>query len=141
MSHQIACIIHNPEIAKFIEIVLEHDQYDFRFFPNASTFVAEMTRYLPRIIVTERHFADGYDAKHLCELIRLHYRTPYIYIIMLSTSPALEDIESALSVGVDDYVLEPFFPQQIHARLMVARKWLAYLDSILAIQSPGPFEG
>lgn len=141
MSHQIACVIHNPEIAKYVEIVLQRDSYDFRFFPDASSFVADLTHFVPRIILTERHFADGYDAKHLCELIRLHYRTPYIYIIMLSTSPELLDIKSALAAGVNDYVIEPFFPQQIHARLMVAHNWLAYLDSILAIQSPGGFKG
>lgn len=134
-SAPIACVIRDEKVASYVRLTLEQFQYSFRIFTTATELVAEMAHWVPRVVITERHFDDDFHARHLCELIRTHYKIPYIYIILLSSSYVVEEIEAGLALGANDYMVEPFYPQQIHARLCVAFHWLAYLDQVLSIST------
>ena len=137
---EIVCVIRNEDVAAYLHLAMSKNGFEFQRFRTASEFVASLVHFVPRIVISKRHFEDDFHAKHMCEIIRTHYREPYVYMILLSSSHDLDDIQAALDAGFDDYMVEPFYPQQIHSRLMVARKWIHYLDQILSVQ-PGMRRG
>ena len=59
----------------------------------------------------ERGLKDGFD---LCRAIRQESDIP---IILLTVRDEEEDILRGLSIGADDYVLKPFSPRQLVARI------------------------
>jgi DNA-binding response OmpR family regulator len=54
---------------------------------------------------------NGFDA---CRRIRQQYRMP---IVMLSTKRQLEDRVTGLELGADDYIVKPFEPREMIARV------------------------
>jgi DNA-binding response OmpR family regulator len=42
----------------------------------------------------------------------------------------LDEIKTGLEAGVDDYLVKPHNPFQIRSRVLVAMRWLTYIDSI-----------
>ena len=55
--------------------------------------------------------ADGYD---VCKEIRKHNRTP---IIMLTAKGEVFDKVLGLELGADDYMVKPFDPKELMARV------------------------
>jgi DNA-binding response OmpR family regulator len=92
-----------------------------------------------RLVITDRHFTDDFDGLELVSRIRKANPLPYIYVLMRSVKSALEEIRTGLAAGVDDYLIRPHNPFQIRSRVMVAMRWLTYIDSI-TWKREGPVE-
>ncbi len=56
----------------------------------------------------------------LCERIRKAGYDHYIYLILISTRDSETSILRGLEGGVDDYIVKPVVPDQLHARLEIA---------------------
>ena len=91
-----------------------------------------------RIVVTERRFDFGVSGLELLGRIRAIQPWPYVYVVVMSSMNRIEEIEQGLEAGVDDYLLKPFNPIQLRARVLVALRWLSYLDSLVQDQTAGP---
>ncbi|VDR27295.1 Transcriptional regulatory protein walR [Raoultella terrigena] len=50
----------------------------------------------------------------LCQQIQRKYKTP---VILLTAKDALDDRVSGLEMGADDYVVKPFEPRELLARI------------------------
>jgi len=48
--------------------------------------------------------------------------TPFVYIVLLTTRSEKEDIVKALDAGVDDYIVKPFDPDELRARVNVGKR-------------------
>ena len=57
---------------------------------------------------------DGVTA---CREIRALSTEPYIYIIMLTARGETEDVVEAMNIGADDYMVKPFNPHELSARV------------------------
>ncbi len=66
----------------------------------------------------------GMDGMELVRQIRSDSRDkPYVYTILLTSRGEKEDVVKGLSeVGVDDYVVKPFEPDELRARLSVGER-------------------
>lgn len=106
------------------------DGFNVTTFPTAKgmweVFQARPTRF----VISERRFPDGFTGLELCRHIRQNFRLPYVYVVMFSTLNRLTEIKEALAAGADDYLVKPLTPVQVRARVMVGRRWLAYIDSL-----------
>lgn len=65
------------------------------------------------LIVLDVMLPDG-DGMQLCQQIQRHYRTP---VILLTARDALDDRVAGLERGADDYVVKPFEPRELLARI------------------------
>ncbi len=106
------------------------DGFNVSGFANASELWETFRLRPARVIMTERRFEFGLSGLELVSQIRRQQPWPYVYVVVFSRMTQLEEIEQGLEAGVDDYLLKPFNPVQLRARVLVGLRWLAYLDSL-----------
>jgi phosphoserine phosphatase RsbU/P len=62
------------------------------------------------------------DGLEVCTRVRRHARRPYIYLILLTAKAQREEIARGLEAGADDYVVKPFDPDELRARIKVGQR-------------------
>jgi diguanylate cyclase (GGDEF)-like protein len=67
----------------------------------------------------------------ICREIRARIDARTLYLIMLTSREAIEDIVSAFDAGADDYLTKPCNPQELKARIQVGMRSLELHDSLI----------
>ncbi len=85
-----------------------------------------------RFIILDRFFKNDASGLDFVKRIREQNLSPYVYILVRSTTERLGDVQEALAAGANDCVVvykihDPF---QIQSRILVGLRWLNYLDSL-----------
>lgn len=62
------------------------------------------------------------DGLEVCSAVRNRPNQPYIYLILLTAKSQKDEIASGLDAGADDYVIKPFDPDELRARLKVGQR-------------------
>lgn len=65
------------------------------------------------------------DGLTLCRKLRAEKRNDHLYIILITSKDAREDIIQGLNAGADDYVTKPFNHEELRARVNVGRRIIA----------------
>jgi DNA-binding response OmpR family regulator len=115
-----------------MEDTLVLDGFDVSTFPNAAALWERFQTRQARIVITDRRFGGGMTGVELARKIRKEFLLPYCYIVMLSTMNRIKEIEEGMAAGADDYIIKPHNPFQLRSRILVALRWLAYIDSLNA---------
>ena len=71
------------------------------------------------------------DGLEVCARVREHANRPYVYLVLLTAKSQKEEIAAGLQAGADDYVIKPFDPDELRARLTVGQRVVA-LERALA---------
>lgn len=62
------------------------------------------------------------DGLEVCRRVRALRDRPYIYLVLLTAKSHKEEIATGLEAGADDYVVKPFDPDELRARLKVGQR-------------------
>ena len=62
------------------------------------------------------------DGVELCQRVREQPDRPYIYLLLLTAKSQKDEIAAGLEAGADDYVVKPFDPDELRARLKVGQR-------------------
>jgi len=62
------------------------------------------------------------DGVEVCQQVRQNHKSPYIYLLMLTAKSQKDEIAAGLDAGADDYVIKPFDPDELRARLKVGQR-------------------
>jgi DNA-binding response OmpR family regulator len=65
------------------------------------------------------------DGLEVCRRVRARVGQPFTYILLLTAKNHKDELATALAAGVDEYVIKPFEPDELRARLNVARRVVA----------------
>lgn len=68
------------------------------------------------------------DGVTLCRKIRERENNKYIYIILLTAKDRKGDIIEGLNAGADDYMIKPFVPEELHARMRTGERVIGLED-------------
>lgn len=101
------------EIAELIKDYLEAEQYDVVISTDGKECLKLFREYHPQLIVLDI-MLPGLDGMEVCRTIRAESSIP---IIMLSAKKSEVDKIWGLGLGADDYVVKPFSPGEVVARV------------------------
>jgi len=62
------------------------------------------------------------DGVEVCQAVRGKVGQPYIYLLLLTAKSQKDEIAAGLDAGADDYVIKPFDPDELRARLKVGQR-------------------
>ena len=62
------------------------------------------------------------DGAEVCQRVRAHKDRPYVYLLLLTAKSQKEEVAAGLEAGADDYVIKPFDPDELRARLKVGQR-------------------
>ena len=62
------------------------------------------------------------DGAELCQRVRQQTGRSYIYLLLLTAKGQKDEIAEGLAAGADDYVVKPFDPNELRARLKVGQR-------------------
>lgn len=120
----------DPHIAELISLYLMKEGYDTKEVHSGREAVDEFPRYQPNLIMLDLMLPemDGYQ---VCSEIRKTSKTP---IIMLTAKGETFDKVLGLELGADDYIVKPFEPKEMIARVKaVLRRYDQTPDEISKI--------
>ncbi len=67
----------------------------------------------------------GLDGLDICRRVRSEPSRRHLYIILLTARSTRSDVIAGLDAGADDYLVKPFDPDELRARVHVGRRVLA----------------
>jgi sigma-B regulation protein RsbU (phosphoserine phosphatase) len=70
------------------------------------------------------------DGPGLCRRIRQDATTAHMYVILLTSRDSRADLVAGLESGADDYLIKPFDPEELRARLQVGVRVLALQERL-----------
>ena len=70
------------------------------------------------------------DGVELCHKIRGTGQTARMYVVLVTAKSRLQDVLDGFHAGADDYVLKPFHPSELRARVMVGSRIVGLQDAL-----------
>jgi len=103
----------DASLAEMLTIVLRQEGFDSRVCPRGDLALAEFRDYKPDVLLLDL-MLPGKDGIDVCKEIRAESGVP---IVMLTAKGDTVDVVVGLESGADDYVVKPFKPKELVARI------------------------
>jgi two-component system, OmpR family, response regulator MtrA len=100
-------------LAEMLTIVLRNEGFDSRVCANGDRALTEFRDYRPDVVLLDL-MLPGKDGIDVCKEIRAESGVP---IVMLTAKGDTVDVVVGLESGADDYVVKPFKPKELVARI------------------------
>ncbi len=113
---EILIVEDEPEIAKLIQLTLEREGFSCHWCRDGLAALAAFSKQQPDVIVLDL-MLPGLDGLEVCARIRQKPGTKDPYILMLTAKGEEIDRVIGLSTGADDYLVKPFSPTELVARV------------------------
>jgi two-component system, OmpR family, response regulator BaeR len=112
-SRTVFIVEDDPKIALLLSDYLSNSDFKTRIFGDGRDVVAEVKLNSPDAIILDLMLPAS-DGMTICKAIREFSAVP---ILMLTARVEESDILAGLDCGADDYVIKPFSPKQVVARI------------------------
>jgi two-component system response regulator MtrA len=113
MNARILVVDDDTALAEMIGIVLRSEGFEPHFCADGSEAVAAFHSAKPDLVLLDL-MLPGMDGIEICAKIREESGVP---IIMLTARSDTADVVKGLESGADDYVVKPFNPKELVARI------------------------
>ena len=113
MNARILVVDDDTALAEMIGIVLRSEGFEPHFCADGSKALAAFHDAKPDLVLLDL-MLPGMDGIAVCALIREESGVP---IIMLTAKSDTSDVVKGLESGADDYVVKPFNPKELVARI------------------------
>src|SRR6187431_3791562 len=113
MNARVLVVDDDTALAEMIGIVLRSEGFEPSFCGDGSLAVAAFRESRPDLVLLDL-MLPGVDGIEVCARIREESGVP---IIMLTAKSDTTDVVKGLESGADDYVVKPFNPKELVARI------------------------
>ncbi|MBF2028913.1 MAG: response regulator transcription factor [Oscillatoriales cyanobacterium C42_A2020_001] len=113
---EILIVEDEAEIAQLIQLYLEKEGFSCRTCRDGTTALQVFQEQKPDLIILDL-MIPGLDGLEVCARIRQKPGTKDPYILMLTARGEELDRIIGLSTGADDYMVKPFSPKELVARV------------------------
>ncbi|MBQ8559476.1 MAG: response regulator transcription factor [Tyzzerella sp.] len=112
-KQKILIVDDDENIAELISLYLTKECFDTMMVHDGEEALSAFEAYAPNLILLDL-MLPGIDGYQVCREIRAKSNTP---IIMLSAKGEVFDKVLGLELGADDYIIKPFDPKEMIARV------------------------
>jgi len=109
---------NDPAIGRMLGSLLEGERYKVWWSRTGESGLAEAVQIRPDVIILDLDLPDG-DGLGVLTAVREWSATP---VLILSARAGTVDKVRALDAGANDYVVKPFSPEELAARLRVLQR-------------------
>jgi DNA-binding response OmpR family regulator len=106
----------DPDIAELIGRYLEREGHQVERLSAGDEVLAHVRQSTPDLVVLDL-MLPGLDGLLVCQALRQDAATTALPIIMLTARGEESDRVRGLELGADDYVVKPFSPKELAARV------------------------
>lgn len=103
--------------ARLLQFLLEREQYDVILVGDGQAALTHMATHAPASIVLMDVMLPYVNGFEVLRQLRDHPVWGRTRVIMLSAKSEGSDIARALDAGADDYLIKPFKPEELFARI------------------------
>ena len=111
----------DPDISRLVRHHLETAGFVARVFPTGNTVIAEAEKQRPALFILDI-MVPGKDGLELCRQVRTATSLASIPVIFLTAKSGEADRVLGLELGADDYIVKPFSPRELVARVKAVQR-------------------
>lgn len=135
-KEKILTIDDDPDILDVLQLTLA-DQYEVIQAKNGVEGMHIIQQKIPDLIVCD-YVMPVMNGREFCRSIKKDILLQHIPVIMLTGKGEIRDRVEGIEAGVDDYVVKPFAPDELLARIkMILRRTVRSLDASPLTHLPG----
>jgi len=112
----VAVVDDEPDILDLIGLHLSRAGFAVKPFAAAKPLLQYLAKQLPDLLVLDLMLPDG-DGLEICKSLKTDQRTRSLPILILTAKGEKPDIVLGLEFGADDYLVKPFSPAELVARV------------------------
>ncbi len=117
MSDKVVAIVDDEEdIVNLVSHYVKREGYKVKEFHNGRDFLLFLESIVPDLVILDI-MLPGIDGLEICRMLKNRSRTSSIPIIMLTAKASEADVVVGLEIGADDYIVKPFSPREMVARV------------------------
>jgi len=116
MHELIAVIDDEPDITRLVALHLKKDHFKVKEFHDATSFFAFLNKSTPDLLILDLMLPDE-NGLEICKKLKMESRLASMPIIMLTARAEETDRILGLEIGADDYMIKPFSPKELVARV------------------------
>ena len=126
MGETVLVADHDPKILRFVDVNLRLEGFEVLLAEDGEQALRMTIERLPDLVLLDARL-PVIDGVEVCRRLRADARTSHTPIILLSTRSMTADKVVGLTSGADDYVLKPFDPLELTARVRTTLRRTAEL--------------
>ena len=116
MNKLIAVVDDEPDIVELITHHLKKERFGVKEFYDGRSLLSYLNTTLPDLIILDLLLPE-IDGLEVCRILKNNERTSSVPIIMLTAKGTETDRVVGLELGADDYMVKPFSPRELLARV------------------------
>jgi two-component system phosphate regulon response regulator PhoB len=113
---EVLVVDDETDIRSLVALHLEREGFTCRTAANGADALKEARHRLPDLVILDL-MLPGLDGLEVCRRLRADATTSAVPIIMLTAKTEEIDRVVGLEIGADDYVVKPFSPKELMARI------------------------
>ena len=132
---RVLMIDDEPVFYKMAIGVLTQKGYEVKYASNGKDGLAAVAAFQPEIIIVDMRMPDMTGIEVLT-IIRYDPRYNHIPVIFVTSVKALEEKLKAFELGADDYLIKPFEPEELAARIDILARRAKSLQITSSLAEP-----
>lgn len=138
MTEKLITIVEDEEdIVKLVSHHLKREGFKVKEFHNGRDFLSYLESVVPDLAVLDI-MLPGIDGLEICRILKNKSTTASVPIIMLTAKASEADVVVGLELGADDYIVKPFSPRELVARVKTVLRRTGTKESEDNIIKVGP---
>jgi DNA-binding response OmpR family regulator len=109
---KVLVIDNDPTLRRLVQIVFEREGFDVSLASEGSEGVHMALMNPPNIIILDI-IMEGLHGFEVCKMLRANSSIRRTAIIIISGKSYKADIDRAMELGADSYVVKPFSPKEL----------------------------
>jgi len=113
---KVVIIDDEPDIVELLVINLKKNGFIAKGYNDAHNFIKSLKNEIPDLILLDLMLPDA-DGFEICKYLKREENYSKIPVIMLTARSEEMDKIIGLEIGADDYIIKPFSPRELVARV------------------------